>query len=113
MIRVGVDLVEIKRIKKLIKKRRFINKIFTPEEINYCSSHSNPHQHYAVRLAAKEAVWKALAKKNVFHKDISIFNDKDGRPVVRLKKIYRIKVDLSLSHTNDYALACAIVYEKK
>ncbi|MCB4791798.1 MAG: holo-ACP synthase [Elusimicrobia bacterium] len=108
-MRVGIDIVEVKRIEKLIKNRKFLKKIYTNQEIGYCKDKVNKGQHFAVRFAAKEAVWKALMEKSITHKDIGIKNLADGRPEVFIKGKKRRNIDISLSHTKDHAIACAIV----
>jgi len=112
----GVDIIEIRRIKKtILTNKRFLKKVYTPSEIAYCNSKKNKWQHFAVRFAAKEAVWKALGKKDIWHRDISVKNTKDGKPEVVLSKKYKElekKISLSLSHTDDYAVAFAILNKK-
>ncbi len=107
----GVDIVDVPRIARLSRQRRFLARVFTPEEIAYCRGKKNASQHFAVRFAAKEAVYKALGKSGVGHKEISVTNDARGKPSVllagRLKRLER-RVALSLSHTADYAVAVAI-----
>lgn len=112
---IGIDIIEIKRIEKSLKKfgKNFLNHIFTENEIAYVKKHKFPNQHYAVRFAAKEAVYKALGLKDISWKNIEILNDKDGRPYCRfLNKKIRKKVLISLSHSEHYAAASAIVSSK-
>ena len=112
IIGVGVDIIEISRIKKSIDKfgDNFINHIFTDDEIKYVKKYKNPIQHYAVRFAAKEAIYKALGNSKISWKDISIYNDKNGRPYCRILKLNpNNKIHISLSHSHDYAVANAIV----
>lgn len=76
---IGVDLADISRIERLIKKYQnlFINKIFTKNEIEYCQRKANPSIHYAGRWAAKEAFYKALpqcCQINSTWKSIEIIN---------------------------------------
>lgn len=112
MILTGIDIIEVKRIKKIIRSnKRFLKKVYTPTEITYCNSKKNKWQHFAVRFAAKEAVWKAIGKKDIWHRDITVRNAADGKPEVVLSKKYKNlqkKVSLSLSHTEDYAVAVAV-----
>jgi holo-[acyl-carrier protein] synthase len=113
---IGIDIIETKRIKKLINNKRFLNRVFSPEEIEYCESKKNKEQHYSARFAAKEAVWKALAGKiKIPLKDIVIKNIKEGKPIVMFnnKKVKNIKIEVSLSHTKDYSVAVAILLNKK
>lgn len=108
-MRIGVDIVEVKRIGRLIKDRHFLARVYTPEEIRYCSGKKNAAQHFAVRFSAKEAVWKALQDPKVGLKDIGVSNCPSGKPdaVIRGKK--RRNIDISLSHTDEYAVAVALV----
>src|SRR4051812_17104349 len=88
----GVDIEEVQRFKVLIRNKRFLARVFTVEEIKYCFSKKNRAQHFAVRFAAKEAVWKALSerlrqlKRSVGHRDIGLKNNKFGKPEVILPK---------------------------
>ncbi len=108
---VGVDIVEIHRIAKQIHNPRFLKRVFAPREIAYCQSRKHSAQHFAVRFAAKEAVWKAVGKPKLLHRDIQVRNQADGKPHVmfppRFKKLAR-RVSISLSHGRDYAVAMAI-----
>lgn len=109
----GVDIVEVPRIGRLARSKRFLDRVFTAEEVAYCSVKRNAAQHYAVRFAAKEAVYKALGREGVGHRDISVWNDARGRPSVRLaprlKNLER-RVSLSLSHSARYAVAVALFF---
>ena len=106
---IGIDIVEVKRIERLIKNKRFLNRIFSENEIKYCSNKKNSAQHYAVRFAAKEAVWKAFKNKKLAHKNISITNKKDGTPEVLIFNKLQKKILISLSHTKQFAIAVAVV----
>ena len=112
IIGTGIDIIEIERIKTSITKYglNFIRHIFTDEEIAYVKKYKTPYQHYAVRFAAKEAVYKALGDTTISWKDIVIFNDKEGRPFCRISKLKsKYKIHISLSHSRHYAVAHAIV----
>jgi holo-[acyl-carrier protein] synthase len=107
----GVDIVEVPRVARLIRQKRFLNRVFSSAEIAYCRPKKNSAQHYAVRFAAKEAVYKALGRSGVAHKDISVVNGPTGSPIVRLAgplKNLQDKVSISLSHTAEYAVAVAL-----
>ncbi|HCJ67071.1 MAG TPA: holo-[acyl-carrier-protein] synthase [Elusimicrobia bacterium] len=105
----GVDIVEIKRIRSIAKKRgSFLNRVFTDEEIRYCQRKKDSWQHFAVRFAAKEAVWKALGKLGLRLKNISVTNRPSGKPEVILNGKINRNIHLSLSHCKDYAVAQAI-----
>ncbi|MCJ7645312.1 holo-ACP synthase, partial [bacterium] len=76
----GIDIVEISRIKKLMEKdNRLKNRVFTENEVRYCEKKRKKYHHYAVRFAAKEAVWKALGKGGVGLKNIEIRKSAEDR----------------------------------
>ena len=112
---VGTDIIEVKRIKKLMEEygERFFQRILTENEINYCKKFSKPDLHFAGRFAAKEAYSKSIGTgvgKEFGWKDIEIVNDAKGKPyVVHLKQndFSKLKFEISISHTEDYA--CAVV----
>lgn len=120
-IAVGTDIVEIARLARLIEAgdAKFLARWFTPTEQAYCSSKARPAAHYAARLAAKEAVAKALRWQwtaPVPWRDIEIAHDDTGAPVVRLsgqvgslaaaRSIPEIMV--SLAHAQEHATAVAV-----
>lgn len=114
-IRCGIDIIEISRIKKSIEDLggKFLNKVYTEEEIKYCESKKNQkYQHYAARFAAKEATFKAISeeledKYELCWKDYEVINDKNGRPMMKIYKIDKNieSIDISLSHCKEYATA--------
>ena len=111
---VGVDIVEIHRIAKQVHNARFLMRVFTPREVAYCRARKNAAQHFAVRFAAKEAVWKAVGEPKLLHRDIQVRNKPNGKPeVIFPKRFARLarRVSISLSHGREYAVAMAI-YEK-
>lgn len=120
-LKVGNDIIETERIKRLYEKYadNFKNKVYTSKEIEYCESKkSNKFQSYAGRFAAKEAVFKAISqgfsnKYQINWKDIEILNDVSGRPYVNLNNINFVEgIDISISHIKDYAIATVIVVFK-
>ena len=91
IIGTGIDIIDIRRIKKTIDKYnyRFKQKCFHPSEINKSESRLKFVESYAKRYAAKEACAKALGTglaRGVFWKDIEIHNNKFGKPQIRLHK---------------------------
>ena len=58
---IGVDIVEIDRVARSVRNPRFLKRVFTSQEVAYCRARKNSAQHFAVRFAAKEAVWKAVS----------------------------------------------------
>lgn len=118
----GIDIIEIERIKKSIEEygEHFLNKIFTKEEINYSQNKPNKFQHFAARFAAKEAIYKALSSdtnKVYSWQDVEIYNDKNGLPKVKfygaLKNYLNEKkqIKISMSHSENYVTCVAILYK--
>lgn len=102
---VGIDLVEVDRIKKIFNKKEKLSRIFSIKEINYCEKFKdNKWIHYAARFAVKEAVVKAFGKFRYDLKQIEVINIETGKPVMNLKE----NILISLTHTEKYACACAI-----
>ena len=122
-IGVGVDLVEVSRVAAIIadKGSRVFERLLTAAERAYCESRPDPATHVAVRLAAKEAVYKALqgseAARGIGWREIEVTRAADGRPAVELSglaaaRARELNVDrvlLSLSHTHQAAVAVAIL----
>jgi holo-[acyl-carrier protein] synthase len=105
----GVDLVEIARIKALAKKNpRFLKRVFSAAEIAYCKAKKDPWPHFAVRFAAKEAVYKALGKAEIPLTAISVDRADSGQPSVRLNGKPAKNLKLSLSHGREHAVAVAV-----
>lgn len=119
----GVDIIEINRIKNDIESigDRFLNRVFTDREIEYCESKkAQKFQHYAGRFAAKEAAFKAISKLlndkwSVCWKDFEVVNDEQGRPRLNFQNIASDMfecVDISISHCRLYAIANVTVLYK-
>ncbi len=105
----GIDIVEIKRVARLAKNsKRFLKRIFSDEEIRYCRDKKKKWQHFAVRFAAKEAVWKAVGRAGLNLKDISVRRSPAGRPSVVLEGRPAPNIQISLTHTESYAAAVAM-----
>ena len=112
----GVDLIAIDRIRDVLARHseRFLRRIYTPREIDYCGGRV---QELAVRFAAKEAVMKALGTgvRGLAWKEIEILANGRGKPVVHLHhaalaRAHRIglaQMDISLTHES--GIACAFV----
>jgi holo-[acyl-carrier protein] synthase len=125
-IHCGVDMVEIQRIRDSIQRYGdgFIKKIFTGAEIKYCESRENGrYESYAARFAAKEAVSKALGTgftQGISLKDIETVNSECGKPQVilyntakeRFQSMGGVSMDVSVSHSRDYAVAFAVFLSK-
>jgi holo-[acyl-carrier protein] synthase len=124
---IGIDIVEIKRLARVSRKwgEAFLKKVYTDRELAYANSRRFPYQHLAARFAAKEAIFKALGeveKDFVGWKNVEILNDNFGKPVVfwhggaeKTRKKRHLKgAVVSLSHTENYAVASAmLVFEKR
>ncbi len=119
---VGTDIVAVGRIAALMHDSgtTFLERWFTPREIDYCSSKAVPSRHFAARLAAKEAVIKALPVAwdgPLPWRSIEITNDPRGVPSVSLSGAIRDaatragvgEISVSLSHCDEYATAIALV----
>lgn len=117
---IGVDIIEIDRIKNVIDRfdGRFLNKIYTENEINYCINKANKYQHFAARFAAKEAIYKALSEteqKIASWKNIEVFNQNNGLPIVKtygkLKEYLSDdkEIKLSISHSENYVVCFAVI----
>lgn len=118
----GVDIVEVARFRRALERQgeRLLRRLFTEGEINYCSS-SEPHRaaRLAARFAAKEAALKAmgLGLRGVRWTDVEVRRDAAGRPSLhfsgRLAALAAAKgatrFHLSLSHTQEYAIAQVVV----
>ena len=115
---IGTDIVSIPRIDKSVnssQSEKFINRIFSKNEINYCSKKTNSVIHFAGRFAAKEAVTKALLSSEIIDsismKSIEIISGKNRKPEVNLliDKKLNMKCRVTISHTDEYAVAFALV----
>jgi holo-[acyl-carrier protein] synthase len=122
VIGIGIDIIEIERIKKSIDDYgdQFLNKIYTSNEIKYCLSKKDKYQHLAARFAAKEAIYKAISSNwnsELSWQDMEIVNAPNGMPEVKFKgnleKFLSKDKDLklSMSHSRDYVTCVAIVYK--
>ena len=107
---IGIDIEEIKRFQKLLKDKKFIERVFSKDEIEYClSKKKNSIQHFAVRFAGKEAVWKAINKsKKLVITDISFKNSIIGKPEVYIKGKKATYIDISFSHNRTTVVAVAV-----
>jgi holo-[acyl-carrier protein] synthase len=123
---IGVDIIENKRIKILLKNKAFIKRMFSKNEIKFAIKVSNKINFYAKRFAAKESLAKSLGtgfRNNLNFKDIQIENDKFGKPffsktkkideIINNKfKIKRYNLFLSISDEKDYSVAFTILQGK-
>lgn len=109
---IGVDIVSNERIKLLHERfgERFLNRVFSKREIEYCMNHSNPYPHLSARFAVKEALIKALKKpKGLRFKDIELINLSDGSPTIFIKKRNNQDIFVTISHEKQYSVAFVMV----
>lgn len=118
----GIDIIEVERIRNSYAKfgERFVNRILRPAELAYCLQHRDPGPFLAARFAAKEAISKAFGTgigAQLGWQDMEVGRKESGEPFVilhnrgaRLLEARRAhRVHLSLSHTQNYAAATAIL----
>ncbi len=120
---IGIDIIEIERVRKLAEKQSFIQRILTPKEQECLPLQHEQRrmEHIAGRFAAKEAASKALGTgigKEVSFQDIEILSERNGRPHLHirqevLQRLFpdsrEIAVHLSISHSHHYAVAQVVV----
>ena len=120
---IGVDIVDNKRFKNLIKDNRFINRIYSKKEISASKKKLNKINFFSNRFAAKESFAKALGtgfRNKLNFKDIEIINDNLGKPfylinnkikkiIKKNKKIANFELFLSISDEKDYSVSFTII----
>ena len=123
---IGVDIIQNKRIKSLIKNKLFVSRTFGNKEIYFSKNTSNKTNYFAKRFAAKEALAKSIGtgfRNNLNFKDIQILNDKIGKPYYQkskkidkiINKKFKVKtydLFLSISDEKDYSIAFTILQTK-
>jgi len=122
---VGVDIVDNSRIKKSIKNKQFISRIFSKKEINQSKKLNNKVNYFSKRFAAKESLSKAIGtgfRNNLNFNDISVVNNKYGKPTYELSnkvrkliyskfKVKKIKISLSLADEKKYSIAFSVIHK--
>ena len=119
---IGVDIVEVARIEQSIERHgeRFLHRVFTKDEIAYCSKMRSPGPNYAARFAAKEAVSKAFGVgigAQLGWLEIEVRRKESGEPFIKLHRSGAEfasvrgagEIHLSLSHTAAYAVAQVVI----
>ena len=120
---IGTDIANINRIKKSLKNKNFINRLFNQNEIKRCNNQINKANCYAKRFAAKEAFSKAIGtgiSKGINFNEIIVYNIKSGKPNIKLlgntKKIVnkilnkkKFNIFLSLSDDKPFAVATVVI----
>jgi holo-[acyl-carrier protein] synthase len=114
---VGIDIIEIERVRDVIRRHgdRFLTRIYTADEIAHCRGRVSE---LAARFAAKEAVMKALGTgvRGVGWRDIEVLPNRRGKPLVflygrgaeRAKRIELRGLEISLTHSRDFAIASVV-----
>lgn len=111
VIGLGVDLVEVSRVRRLAERTPgFLKRFFTPGELAYSSESKNKYERLAARFAVKEAVIKALDAKELPLRSIEVENTASGSPRVRVKGRPRTRLLVSISHTGSHAVASVIAF---
>jgi holo-[acyl-carrier protein] synthase len=117
MLYCGVDIIEISRIKEVVKLwgERFLNRVYTESELRICQ---NEPERLASHFAGKEAVMKALGTgvRGIGWREIEIMPEPSGKPTVNLYGKARMKAEnlgmdrlaISLSDSKEYAVAFVV-----
>lgn len=124
IVGIGCDIIEIERIARAIKRESFIQRVFTAKEAAYCQSRGQQAAaSFAARFAAKEAVLKALGTglREGTLQEIAVANDALGKPLVQLSGHFAAlsrqlgvkNIQISLSHSRDFAVAYVIMEDDK
>ena len=127
IVGIGVDIINNSRFKKLIKNKKFINRIFSIKEINNFKNKKNKILFLSKRFSAKEAFVKSLGsgfRNNLCFKDISVLNDSYGKPYFKfnskikkiLKKKYKLNkfiAHLSLSDEKKHSISYVVLQKIK
>ena len=121
VVGIGTDIIECLRIAQMIERHGelFLNRVYTPQEIEYCSQRKAATQHYAGRWAAKEAVLKALGTgwaRGISWRDIEVRSQTGGKPLIRLEggagevsqRLGISSMLISISHCRSHATAYAL-----
>jgi holo-[acyl-carrier protein] synthase len=119
---IGIDIIEVARVQGSVERfgDRFLNRVLLPDEIAYCQSHKSPGPFVAVRFAAKEAISKAfgtgIGAQLGWH-EMEVRRKESGEPFVVLhgggRQLFEARgaqrLLISLSHTQNYAAATAVL----
>ena len=125
IIGVGVDIIDNTRVKKSIRNKKFISRIFSKKEIINSKKFNDKINYFSKRFAAKESLSKAIGtgfRKGLNFKDISILNDRYGKPYYELNnkvkkliysklKVKKIKISLSLADEKKYSIAFSVIHK--
>jgi len=111
---VGIDIQDVKRVEQLIQNKDFAKRVFFDEELEYAYKRKNPAMHLTGFFCVKESVVKAVGQGVI--SEIKVLHYENGMPYVEIfgkikELIGNNKIDISISHTNDYACAVCQIKE--
>lgn len=122
IVGIGVDIIENHRIEKVLSQwpKQFREKVFLPDEIQYCDTHQNAFRHYAARFACKEAVFKAFGvgwSRHIGWLDIEIMREISGKPCIQFHGKGKALAEslgiqqtmVAFSHSDEYSVAQVIL----
>jgi len=115
----GTDIEEVARFKKAIRNRTFLLRTFSKNEIEYCQAKGSPERHFAGVFAAKEAAYKAIQQLHptkVSLLTLEILHRRSGLPYLRISSStlrQHLRINVSISHSNNYAVAVALAISDK
>lgn len=126
IVGIGVDIIEIERVREAVQNggERFINRVYTVAEQEFCRARIDPIPHFAVRFAAKEALFKALGTgwaKGLSWQDVEVQRNDPEKPNLVLRGAAQKqsvasgvqRVHLSLSHSRNSAIALVILEQEE
>ncbi len=116
---VGIDIMSVARIRKAIERygARFLNRVFTGREREFCARLFSPYPSYAARFAAKEAFSKALGtglRGVISWQEIEVLDNERSRPEIKVYGRAEVllagrRVHLSITHLDDYTAAVVVI----
>ena len=123
IVGIGIDAIDIDRIERMFadKGDRMLARLFTADELAFISTKVAPPQHLAVRLAAKEATYKALAgnelARGIGWRDVEVLTRSDGAPELKLhgpalqrfEELSAVSAYVSLTHSEATAVAVVVI----
>jgi holo-[acyl-carrier protein] synthase len=123
IVGVGIDLVEIARVERLLdgKGKRALDRLFSADEVKYSTGRARPAMHFAARLAAKEAAFKALSGSDearlIGWHEVEVVSRTGrapqlryhGRAAARAEELGVKRSHLSLTHTDTTAGAVVVI----
>jgi holo-[acyl-carrier protein] synthase len=112
IVGIGIDLIEVDRVNKTMAQHpRFLDRVFTPEEVRYSRGKRNAAQHLAARFAAKEAFFKALGRR-IAWAEVGVVNLPSGQPLLQVttkEDLGFSRAHLSLTHLRSHAQALVVL----